>query len=183
MLKENASILEFYRRQAQANASVSASAAQSGIPAAPAAPSRHSHVLAVVPPTHIRLRAPTDVSTVHGMSGAAYVCDATHCIQAKREDAQALINIGFQPAPLEERPPPISRSSLTHKRRALLDASSLMQVDLDFISPKIGREEAQLYGTLAAALRGSIRQVERDKAERLSILNRLCPERKRHKSP
>lgn len=114
MLKETSSILEFYRRQATGHI--------------PPAPARRDHVLAVAAPTHLRLRAPTDISAVHGPTGAFYLCDAEHCIQANREDVDALSRLGFVPAPPAARPPPIFSSLLTRKRRPLLASTHLTQM-------------------------------------------------------
>jgi len=126
MLKENAAILEFYRRQAQGR-----------FPAvSPAAPARKFIIAA--PPTHIRLRAPTDISAVNGLSGAYYLCDSEHCILAQREDAGVLMKNGFVPAPLVTPPPLIFSSLLTRKRRALLGSTHFTKM-LNWIS--IHREQ------------------------------------------
>jgi hypothetical protein len=79
MLKENASILEFYRRQAVRRQQ----------------PSEHradgEHI--------VRLQAPVDASVVHGLSGTLYIVeyivDAGRILAVKPEDAAALLAAGF----------------------------------------------------------------------------------------
>jgi hypothetical protein len=114
MLKETAAILEFYRRQAEGRF--------------PAAPAARKDIVFAAPPTHLRLRAPADISGVNGLSGAFYLCDSEHCIVANREDAEVLIRNGFVPAPLATPPPTIFNSLMTRDRGALLGSTQLTKM-------------------------------------------------------
>ncbi|MGB6536473.1 MAG: hypothetical protein WBF58_10990, partial [Xanthobacteraceae bacterium] len=78
MLREPASIIEFYRRRVA-----------TGEQAPNEAVVRADACL-------IRLRAPDGVSTVHGVTGAAYVVGADRVIAVNKDDAAALIAIGFE---------------------------------------------------------------------------------------
>ena len=49
----------------------------------------------VVPAKTVRLRAPENVSTVHGASGRAYLVDATGNVEVAAEDAKPLLGHGF----------------------------------------------------------------------------------------
>ena len=77
MLKENAPIIEFYRRQAEDRQQ-----AQTDIG------KRLSEPV-------VGLRAPVNVSVVHGRSGASYLVGADRTVAVKEEDAAALIVAGF----------------------------------------------------------------------------------------
>jgi phage terminase large subunit-like protein len=85
MLKENASILEFYRRQAKERESENR-------PALVSAPA----VQKIEVPAPIRLRAPVGISGVHGISGAYYVVGADRTVCVDVVDAQALAAAGFE---------------------------------------------------------------------------------------
>ena len=77
MLKDNAPILEFYRRQAEARQHAQAETGE---------------------PTHdplVRLRAPIQVSVVHGQSGASYGVAADRIVAVKPDDAAALVAAGY----------------------------------------------------------------------------------------
>ena len=77
MLKDNAPILEFYRRQAADRQHAEADAGK-----------RESDPV-------VRLQAPAGVSAVHGLSGAYYVVGAERVVAVKQEDAAVLISAGF----------------------------------------------------------------------------------------
>ena len=70
MLKDNAPILEFYRRQAADRQHAEADAGK-----------RASEPV-------VRLQAPAGVSAVHGLSGAYYVVGAERVVAVKQEDAR-----------------------------------------------------------------------------------------------
>jgi phage terminase large subunit-like protein len=78
LLKENASILEFYRLQAEGRRQPDTATDK---------PSGDSLV---------SLRAPGEVSTVHGRSGASYVVGDQRLISVSPDDAAALIAAGFE---------------------------------------------------------------------------------------
>jgi hypothetical protein len=77
MLKDSASILEFYRRQAGARERAQGSVRL--------ATDEHS----------VRLQAPVGASAVHGLSGTLYIVDAGHILAVTPEDAAALLAAGF----------------------------------------------------------------------------------------
>ncbi len=88
MLKENASILEFYRRQVQEREN-----------------DRQRVQVDVVErasePT-VRLQVPAGISAVHGFSGAYYVVGADGVVAVRQEDAAALLAAGFARMPHEQ---------------------------------------------------------------------------------
>ena len=77
MLKDNASILEFYRRQARERKQK------------PPETEKRIDVFT-------RLRAPGEVSGAHGRSGTYYMADAGHVVEVKADDATQLIAAGFK---------------------------------------------------------------------------------------
>jgi Terminase RNaseH-like domain len=77
MLKENASILEFYRRQADGRQRTQADVGET--------------VSAPV----VRLQAPIGVSVVHGFSGAYYVVGADRVVAVRPDDVAPLLGAGF----------------------------------------------------------------------------------------
>jgi phage terminase large subunit-like protein len=81
MLGNEASIIEFYRLQAQASEKVRAETA-----ARPDACTNDAVV---------RLQAPAGLSAVHGYSGALYLVGADRMVAVRREDVAALISAGF----------------------------------------------------------------------------------------
>ena len=93
MLKENASILEFYRRQAHQTV-------QDREP-----PRRTIWVPEAEPERalFVRLRAPADVSVVHGLSGASYVVGADGMVAVSNGDAAILLGAGFARVPNDDR--------------------------------------------------------------------------------
>jgi phage terminase large subunit-like protein len=82
MLKEHASILEFYRRQAEDRE-------QSGQRVQAKTNERASAPL-------VRLQAPVGISAVHGLSGAYYVVGGDSVVAVRPEDAAALLAAGFE---------------------------------------------------------------------------------------
>src|SRR6185437_6030383 len=89
MLKDRASILEYYRLQAEGRMR-----AEEG---GGAAETQAQIGVATLPPSVpiVLLRVPDGISAVHGMSGTLYIASAAGIIPAKPEDAAALINAGF----------------------------------------------------------------------------------------
>jgi phage terminase large subunit-like protein len=85
MLKENAAILEFYRRSVEERAQQQEQLRQ-GVPIDTAKPAGE---------LVIRLQAPGEVSVVHGVTGAYYVVGADRMVTVRQEDAGALIAAGF----------------------------------------------------------------------------------------
>ncbi|MGD0026499.1 MAG: phage terminase large subunit [Xanthobacteraceae bacterium] len=77
MLKDNAPILEFYRRQAEGRQHTQAEDGK-----------RASEPV-------VRLQVPAGVSAVHGLSGTYYVVGAERVVAVKQEDAAVLIGAGF----------------------------------------------------------------------------------------
>ncbi len=77
MLKDNAAVLEFYRRQAESRQTAAADAER-----------RVNDAL-------VELRAPANVSAVHGVSGTLYVVSAERVVTVKQDDAAALVTAGF----------------------------------------------------------------------------------------
>jgi phage terminase large subunit-like protein len=77
LLKENASILEFYRHQAEERQQAQADAGK------------------CASMQRIRLQVPAAVSAVHGFSGAYYIVGAERVVAVRPEDAAALIHAGF----------------------------------------------------------------------------------------
>jgi phage terminase large subunit-like protein len=77
MLKDGASVLEFYRRQAERGRTAEKDTAGS------------------VDESLVRLRAPANVSVVHGVSGSLYVVGADRVVAVKRNDAAPLVASGF----------------------------------------------------------------------------------------
>jgi phage terminase large subunit-like protein len=86
MFKEHASLLEFYRRQVEEKEKSLKQPLQK-TPNASGHPANEALV---------RLRAPTGISTVHGVTGAAYVVGDDRVIVGHPEDAAALIGAGFE---------------------------------------------------------------------------------------
>jgi len=78
MLKDTAPIIEFYRQQAQERQQALAGGERP------------------VADPMVRLRAPADVSAVHGSSGALYVVGADRVVAVKAEDALTLIAHGYE---------------------------------------------------------------------------------------
>jgi phage terminase large subunit-like protein len=85
MLKENAAILEFYRRAAEAR--TKSDGVERAVERTPE-PKSESALL-------VRLRAPAGTSVVHGRSGACYVVGADGVVDVRGEDADALSPVGF----------------------------------------------------------------------------------------
>ncbi len=81
MLKDQASILEFYRLQAQARQRAKAESGEDG-GAGGSEPV-------------VRLLAPAGISSVHGFSGTRYVVGADGIIAIRPEDAPVLLTAGF----------------------------------------------------------------------------------------
>jgi len=81
MLKDNAAIIEFYRRQAQDRER----------------DRQQLHVREDKPDSKpaVRLQAPANISVVHGLSGTYYMVDAEHTLAVKEEDVAALVTAGF----------------------------------------------------------------------------------------
>jgi hypothetical protein len=79
MLKDNASILEFYRLQAGERQR---------------AESREQDASGELA---VQLQAPAEASVVHGLSGTLYMVDAGRILVVKAEDAAALLAAGFTP--------------------------------------------------------------------------------------
>ncbi len=77
MLKDSAAILEFYRRGAESRQTAQVAT--------------QTKTLEVVVP----LRAPVNVSVVHGVSGTLYVVDAQRIVAVKQQDAAGLLAAGF----------------------------------------------------------------------------------------
>ena len=77
MLKESASILEFYRRQAEDRQRAQAVVTKRADDAT------------------VRLLAPKGISAVHGQSGALYVVNSERTVAVKKEDATVLLTAGF----------------------------------------------------------------------------------------
>jgi phage terminase large subunit-like protein len=92
MLKENASLLEFYRRQASERLRAQAEAAAVSAAVARAAPVEQA----------VRLRAPSGVSALHGRSGALYLPDADGIFAVQPDDAPALAAAGFVSVPTDQ---------------------------------------------------------------------------------
>jgi phage terminase large subunit-like protein len=92
MLKENASLLEFYRRQAGERLRAQAEAAAVSAAVARAAPVEQA----------VRLRAPSGVSALHGRSGALYLPDADGIFAVQPDDAPALAAAGFVSVPTDQ---------------------------------------------------------------------------------
>jgi phage terminase large subunit-like protein len=88
MLKDNAPILEFYRRQAEERTKASAGTDQSEPSSAPDAQSTASA-------SRIRLVPATPVSAVHGSSGTYYMAAADGSVAVSAVDAKALMANGF----------------------------------------------------------------------------------------
>jgi len=85
MLKDAAPLLEFYRRQAEGRKQQGRELQQPGLDARKPI----SEPLA-------KLRAPADVSGVHGLSGTYYMADADHAVLVKEMDAAPLLAAGFE---------------------------------------------------------------------------------------
>ena len=88
MLKDNASILEFYRRQAEERTKASARTDQGEPSSAPDAQSTASASLITLVPA-------TPVSAVHGPSGTYYMAAADGSVAVSAADAKALMVNGF----------------------------------------------------------------------------------------
>jgi phage terminase large subunit-like protein len=88
LLKDNAPIIEFYRRQADHRREVAPAQFQ------PAAVPANGGTQ-VADATPVRLQAPGEVSLVHGQSGAGYMVGADRIVAVKEDDAAALIAGGF----------------------------------------------------------------------------------------
>ena len=116
MLKENASLLEYYR----------------GLAVARERPP--VQVKAGVVETAVRLRVSNGASVVHGQSGVLYLVGADGVVTVQPDDAPALIGAGFTRADDEfavarepEKPPPLVKPlSLLSIRRAALLGSTIM---------------------------------------------------------
>jgi phage terminase large subunit-like protein len=85
MLKDNAPILEFYRRQVEEHQQ------------APVGESTRD-----TPPT-VRLRAPGEVSVINGMTGTYYLVGAERTVDVKEQDAAALVAAGYARVAKEEK--------------------------------------------------------------------------------
>ncbi len=90
MFEETAAIIEYYRQQAEARRQEE----QQPSAPAPAAPAS----VAPAAKATIRLRAPGEISSVHGLSATLYMADAEHVVAVLPGDAPALINVGFRHA-------------------------------------------------------------------------------------
>ncbi len=77
MLKESASILEFYRLQAKER------------------PRAHVDETKLESEPLIKLQAPAGISTVHGLSTTYYMVDAGRTLAVRPEDAPALVTAGY----------------------------------------------------------------------------------------
>lgn len=88
MLKENAAIIEFYRREVEENKQVGAGAASAdaGAPSEIAAPPSEAAIL---------LSAPPGISGAHGVSGAYYAVGAEGLVAVRPGDADTLLKAGF----------------------------------------------------------------------------------------
>jgi phage terminase large subunit-like protein len=82
MLKEHASLLEFYRRQAQDRETREPESSRTGA----TEPASESFV---------RLRAPAGVSGAHGISGNYYIVNSDRFVAVRPHDAPVLIGAGF----------------------------------------------------------------------------------------
>ncbi len=91
MLKENASIIEFYRRQAREREQEQQRA--------------QADVGKSVSEPMVRLQVSTGASVVHGRSGAYYVVGADGVVAVREEDAAALLSAGFGRAPQQQSDP------------------------------------------------------------------------------
>ena len=82
MLKESASILEFYRRQADGQERAQAETGGGDNADGP----------------HVTLLAPAGVSAVHGLLGAYYPVGPDRAVTVQRDDAAVLLAAGFEQA-------------------------------------------------------------------------------------
>jgi len=104
MLKDNAAILEFYRRQAQDREAVRD---QEREPLrAPMRANAHTNMQTKIGAgareTLVRLQAPAGISVVHGLTGARYLVGADRIVAVRPDEAEALIGAGFEPVAGEE---------------------------------------------------------------------------------
>jgi phage terminase large subunit-like protein len=93
MLKEHASIIEFYRRQAEETKKGQKPDSQAAVMIASATAEEDSSRPLV------RLRAPAGISAVHGITGAYYLVGADRIIAVRADNAPTLIKAGFTVAP------------------------------------------------------------------------------------
>ena len=77
LLKETVPIIEYFRQQAEERKQEQVDQPRTADPV-------------------VRLRAPDDLSAVHGSSGALYMVDANHIVAVKVEDAAALLAHGCE---------------------------------------------------------------------------------------
>lgn len=88
MLKENAAIIEFYRREVEENKQAGAGAPRAGAGAP-------SEITAPPSEAAILLSAPPGISGAHGVSGAYYPTGADGVVAVRPEDADTLLKAGF----------------------------------------------------------------------------------------
>jgi phage terminase large subunit-like protein len=87
LLKDNAPIIEFYRRQADQKCDEPQQSKSTATPI--------SGATQITGAALVRLQAPGEVSLVHGQSGAGYMVGADRIVAVKEDDAAALTACGF----------------------------------------------------------------------------------------
>ncbi len=88
MFEETAAIIEYYRQQAEARRQEEQQP--------PSVASTAPAPVAPAPAATIRLRAPGEISSVHGLSSTLYMADAEHVVAVLPGDAADLIRAGFR---------------------------------------------------------------------------------------